>query len=533
MRGFIFLVCALSAAGLSTTARGQQRRPVFDNRGFACNFDGSLAPRTFSWQHTIGSGRYRLLVVGVSTALDLAPLGGLPPPRVLRVKYNGVELTRIDDGSAVSPFPDTRAAVEMFILTEPLPASGQYAVEVELLGGVDYAVGGSVSFSEVNQRKPFRSFQSNGGNSRTPFINDVESAPNDVVLDTVATRFDGGALQSSQTERWNARFCFDLIHSVGAGSTKEGDFFTTTMNWTMVGGNGQAQPWAIGAISIKPVPTKPSDFDGDGQTDVAVWRSSTGNWYVNNSSGAPNIVFDWGRASLNDIAVPGDYDGDRKTDVAVWRPSEGNWYIILSATGSGITRSWGINGDVPVPADYDGDGKTDIAVFRPLEGNWYIINSFDGGGRVRSWGNSTDRPVPADYDGDDKADLAVWRPSDGNWYILRSSDGTGTVQGWGINGDMPVPSDYDADGQADLAVWRPFEGNWYVRRSSGGATIRNWGNSGDVPVPGDYDGDQQTDIAVFRPPEGNWYIIQSSNGAGVLRFLGQTGDTPVPAAYFH
>ena len=77
---------------------------------------------------------------------------------------------------------------------------------------------------------------------------------------------------------------------------------------------------------------------------------------------------DVGRSAT--FPVPGDYDGDGKADIAVFRRSTGVWYIINSRTGTGSSYAWGGSGDMPVPADYDGDGKADVAIFRPSTGVW-------------------------------------------------------------------------------------------------------------------------------------------------------------------
>jgi hypothetical protein len=55
----------------------------------------------------------------------------------------------------------------------------------------------------------------------------------------------------------------------------------------------------------------------------------------------------WG--GNGDVATPGDYDGDGRADVAVFRPSSGTWFVLKSSTGNtSIIMQWGQQSDIPV-----------------------------------------------------------------------------------------------------------------------------------------------------------------------------------------
>jgi hypothetical protein len=264
-----------------------------------------------------------------------------------------------------------------------------------------------------------------------------------------------------------------------------------------------------------------ADFDGDGKTDVSVYRPAEGTWYLQRSqAGFTGAQF----GISSDRIVPGDYDGDGKTDLAVFR--DGDWYRINSSNQTFTAIHFGIAADRPVANDYDGDGKTDLAVYRPAEGTWYLLRSQAGFTGVQ-FGNSTDIPTPADYDGDNKADLSVFRPTDGTWYRVNSANSQFVGVQFGANGDIPVAGDFDGDTKADVAVFRPSLGDWYVLKSSGGLILNHFGANGDIPAPGDYDGDGKTDQAVYR--NGAWYLLNSSSGSFNVVNFGVSADVPVPS----
>ena len=92
----------------------------------------------------------------------------------------------------------------------------------------------------------------------------------------------------------------------------------------------------------------PADYDGVGGDEFAIYRPSTGQFFILNTPNVYNTAT-WtlrtvtlnlpGGPNINDVPVSEDYDGNGMADPSVYRPSNSTFYIIHSSTESSRTSS--------------------------------------------------------------------------------------------------------------------------------------------------------------------------------------------------
>ncbi len=298
------------------------------------------------------------------------------------------------------------------------------------------------------------------------------------------------------------------------------------------------------------------DFNGDGRTDIALYREGSrspdtapqpSTWYfLNTATGEVNIER-WGRSL--DVPAPADYDGDGKTDMGIYRwwdfesGDTNEWWLQKSSGGHQVILSYEL-GYYKFNRNYLGDGKAEIGQLYQIDISQtpgencfisvYFVADLIGNVLRKTVGNTCNvnpTPIPGDYNNDGRSDIAVfenhtfkvWLPPYNAGYTQPD-----LVQTLDI--DIPTPGDYEGDGKTDFAGVKAVNGRliWRIKQSSTSALIEvDFGFATDKPVPGDYDGDGWTDIAIWRPSDGSWWIWNTSNSVVSSWYFGYPTDTPL------
>ena len=248
------------------------------------------------------------------------------------------------------------------------------------------------------------------------------------------------------------------------------------------------------------------DYNGDGKEDLFLYRPGSGAAYVGRSNGdgsfTPVYAQSTGIAGYDlsqpvDRVIAFDYNGDGRSDLFLYRPGGGSAYVGRSNGDGSFSPVYGQVGiagydlastaDRVLALDYDGDGKDDLFLYRPGGGAAYVAHSNGDGTFTQVYGQSgiagydlqsaADRVLVFDYNGDGKDDLLLYRPGSGAIYVARSNGDGSFSRVYGQNGlagfdltsanDRVLSFDYNANGLADLFLYRPGGGLAVVARSNG------------------------------------------------------------------
>ncbi len=102
---------------------------------------------------------------------------------------------------------------------------------------------------------------------------------------------------------------------------------------------------------------------GKATVELAVWRPSTGQFFIDGPTGGRALQF-----AVGDVPAPGDYDGVGETEAAVYRPSTSQWLVYApKATTPHVVAKFGGSGDTPTAAPYE---------YRALKSGGGLISQF-------------------------------------------------------------------------------------------------------------------------------------------------------------
>jgi len=314
------------------------------------------------------------------------------------------------------------------------------------------------------------------------------------------------------------------------------------MNQT--GGTGLFDPFLMptSPTGSVPSPSEPSDFDRDGNADVAT---------ANIVGSSVSILLGDGDGTFGphqEIAVGGqargiavlDVDGDGDVDLAVNSGPSGDFALLInngsgvfgapqhSGTGSGTP--WGLGA-----ADMDEDGILDLVVGK--QGSQSVaVWTGNGDGTLSaqassSVGGAVWMITIGDVNGDRHEDISAANSGNNNGAILLG-DGAGTLGAPVTHAVDPFPlatdlGDLDGDGDLDWII-ASFNGDWSLFLNEGGV----FSFDREFPAPQaascslmvDMDNDGDLDLALIDELADE-VSLRHNQGAGIFEDGFESGDT--------
>jgi subtilisin-like proprotein convertase family protein len=188
-----------------------------------------------------------------------------------------------------------------------------------------------------------------------------------------------------------------------SGTFDYGLYNPTTSLWAILlpRPGGEVINWGVPNVDI-PVPAA---YDGNGVTEIATFRPSAvrGNDADSFNVLAPNFSNNYQVSftdptvpalkgftyKAGDIPAPADYDGVGRDEFAIYRPTTGQFFILnvpnLFNKSTWTLRTVTMNlpggpkvGDEPASEDYEGTGKASPTVYRPSNATFYEIQTTNG-----------------------------------------------------------------------------------------------------------------------------------------------------------
>jgi len=340
---------------------------------------------------------------------------------------------------------------------------------------------------------------------------------------------------------------------VGGGANPGASSLSATQPETVNAGVVDAYSAASGSpigVGTFPVWVAVADFNNDGIQDLAVINQSNNNVSILLGNGSGGFTASgtspFATGTHPTSLATGDFNGDGNTDLAITNSIDDTVTILLGNGSGGFTAASGgpfAVGHAPnsiAVADFNGDGYADLAVANSADITVTLLLGNGNGGFAPAGGSPFtlgSRPtylIAGDFNNDGNADLAVASFFGNNVSILLGNGNAGfsTPSGSPITvGHGPsglAMGDFNGDGKPDLAVANNTDNDMSILQGNGDGTFNSLAT---VPVSahpvsvavGDLNGDGKADLAVTGQSATKNLTVLFGNGSG-----GFTAANPTP-----